>query len=762
MVSYEQTVAVLLGVECILYLLIIAVTLKRGDLQEQAPRVLIFYAVTLCLWVLGELLWRRGWLAFLGVNTFVMARMPAYGALVTAGLFLLLTRAFLYLEGRGRGWWILGAVLVVALVVLDNNLLGLPQVLWTGYGWTIPRQVLGLGVLILGWAAFMGGAVVLTGKTYHQRQQPLHRNRITYWPLALVSTIAGGVLFLSRLEMLGGGFHLLLLGTLSAAYVVLTHHLPDVRQMARRVMSYLIITFLAVALYTVGLVAVQYFFQTMPGYNPTLAGAAMAILIAIIFDPLLGLVQRLVTRVISRAGYDPGHMLREYGMAISNILDLEYLSTVALGLISEALEIRRGVLFVVDEQEDQEGKKVENYRLQAVPGLGEDPPPGILSAKNPVADYLRWESQPLTQYDIDLLPRFRGVSEAERAWFSGLDMDVYVPIHTERKWIGLLALGPKNSGDRYFDDDLTLLGNLADRTSVALENARLVENLTRTNKDLRQAYGALNRANRQLQELDRLKSAFIGVITHELRTPFANVVFSLELIERHGRPELRDQLAQLTTGIKEARKMVDNLVTFATLLSKQGELRPAWLDFSQVIRDSLLPLQSLARSKQIPIHTDIPTEMPPLYGDRDRLSEAVYHLIHNAIKFTEPGGQVWVRCQATSELVGFEVQDTGVGVPADKLPALWEGFTQIADSLRRGVEGLGLGLALVRYVVGAHGGEVWAQSEVGVGSRFGFYVPLIAPRKTDLDHPQFEDAQEKPTGEGTLETTLRDAQARLL
>jgi len=187
---------------------------------------------------------------------------------------------------------------------------------------------------------------------------------------------------------------------------------------------------------------------------------------------------------------------------------------------------------------------------------------------------------------------------------------------------------------------------------------------------------------------------------------------------------LGEQVNDLAAGVKTAQTMVDNLVTFSTFLSKQGELHPTQLDICQVVQDSLLPLTSLAESKGITLHTDMPEEAIELCGDKDRLGDAVHHLVHNAIKFTETGGEGWVRCQNTDRAVRFEVQDTGVGVPADKLPTLWEDFTQMADPLRRGVEGLGLGLALVKYVVNAHDGDVFAQGEEGVGSTFGFEIPL--------------------------------------
>jgi signal transduction histidine kinase len=120
----------------------------------------------------------------------------------------------------------------------------------------------------------------------------------------------------------------------------------------------------------------------------------------------------------------------------------------------------------------------------------------------------------------------------------------------------------------------------------------------------------------------------------------------------------------------------------------------------------------------------IPARMPLVKGDRERLGDAVYHLIQNAIKFTDPGGTIEARCGVEPGTICFEVKDTGVGVPADRLPALWDAFTQMADPLERGAEGLGLGLALVRFVVRAHGGDIYAESKEGVGSTFGFSIPL--------------------------------------
>lgn len=724
MPANDQTTILLLA-ESILFLLIIGVTLARADLQNGTGTVLVVYIIVSCLWVLYEIAWRIGCFTSLPVSDFLLSRVPVYGALLLALQFLQLSRSFLRLPGMGRGWWVFGLSWLAIMAVLDSKLLPLPDPFWRGQGWQVSTAEAVFSLFVLGWIIVVMMTAWLIVTTHRRIQQPLHQNRIKYWLLALIFIVVGDVLLFIRQPALGSDLHLF--GILIVAYVLMVHRLPDVRQSVRHSISYLLITLLTVGIYLSGFNAMQYWFQTVPGYNPLLAGAVVTLVLVILSQPLLSLVRRLVNWLIFGAHYQSDQILSEYSATISNILDLERLATVAIGLIHETLEIKQGCLFVVQQETDQAG--LEFYHWRGIRGKGEGKPPsGTLSTQNPVAVYLGSEHRPLTQYDIDLLPRFKEMPPIESSWLSRLGMDVYVPIYTKGVWIGLIALGPKLSHDRYFDRDLVLLNTLADQTAIALENARLVEDLKNLNNNLTRAYTDLDQANRQLQELDKLKSAFIGVITHELRTPYANIIFSLEIFERYGRaylpPELQEQLDQLTGGIKSAKQMIDNLVTFATFLSKQGQLHPALLEFNRVVQDTILPLSPLAEAKQITLHVELPTAAVTFLGDQDRLADAVYHLAHNAIKFTAAGGEVWLRGQHTADWLMFEVQDNGVGIPADKLPNLWDSFNQLADPLRRGVEGLGLGLALVKYIITAHGGEVWADSQLGQGSTFGFRLPL--------------------------------------
>jgi PAS domain S-box-containing protein/hemerythrin-like metal-binding protein len=267
------------------------------------------------------------------------------------------------------------------------------------------------------------------------------------------------------------------------------------------------------------------------------------------------------------------------------------------------------------------------------------------------------------------------------------------------------------------------LTDLLSEANKALEGkvAQRTAELARSNK-------ALEQANQQLLELDSLKSSFLGVISHELRTPFVSIIMSSQLIESYGleflQPEQRELFQQLNDNIRAARTMIENLVNYASFVRKQGKLRLTPINLKTVVETTMLPYQFQAGRKGLTLCTDLPADLPPVRGDEERLGDAISQLLDNAIKFTNAGGQVTLRGWQAGGILHLAVQDSGVGVPADKLPVLWESFAQMADPLRRGREGLGLGLALVEYIIRAHQGEVWAESEVGKGSTFGFRLPV--------------------------------------
>ena len=153
-------------------------------------------------------------------------------------------------------------------------------------------------------------------------------------------------------------------------------------------------------------------------------------------------------------------------------------------------------------------------------------------------------------------------------------------------------------------------------------------------------------------------------------------------------------------------------------------MKLAPVKLGEIVAKVLMVLNRQIERKELTLAIDIPDHLPDILGDEERLADAIHELVKNANKFTPTGGKITLRAWLKGTMLHFAVQDTGIGVPAEKLPTLWESFSQMADPLRRGREGLGLGLALVKYIIEAHKGEVWAESQVGVGSTFGFRLPI--------------------------------------
>ena len=740
------------------YFLAVGVILKRRGLWERAAGLLILYAVISSLWTLALALSRLGWPPALPDGA--PAHALFYGLPLLSLLFFHMSRSFLRLEGSGRIWWAVGVAWIAAIVVLNENLLALPETMWFGSGWIFPRQMLPSWALIVGWGIFMGGATLTTAQVYRRTEQPLHRNRLKYWSLAVGLTVVGGGLLFAGHETLGGGFHLL--GTLSATYAVVTYRLPDVRQMGRRTASYLIVTLLTVAVYAAGFVATQSVFQWMPDYSPVFAGVAMALVLAVVFDPLLSLIQQLVNRLMSGTRYDPNRTLREYSTHISNILDLHRLAKVAVGLISEALGSRRGALFVVhlETREKEDGGGTDHFRLQEVTSTGKASLSGILTTDSPVANYLQREHRPLTQYDIDLLPRFQESAPEERAWLSDLGMDVYVPITAQGEWIGLLALGRKISGDCYFEEDLTLLGTLADQTAVALQNARLFEDLKIRNAENERLNEELTVANEELARLDQAKSDFIDIASHELRTPLTQV---------HGYNEILGEMieegsldsetgTQMTRGVRKGvrrlEEIVDLMFDVSQIDTKTMVLNPSETPVAAVVRMAADTWAKALKERQQTLKIEGLEGLPPIVVDGKRLKQVFSHLIQNAIKFTPDGGHIRItgrvidaETPAQDQTVEIVVADNGIGIAPDDLGRIFEKFYRTGDVLTHSTgrtkfkgAGPGLGLTIARGIVETHGGRIWAESsghdeQMRPGSQFHVVLPVQPQRlkPTGLD-----------------------------
>jgi signal transduction histidine kinase len=290
-----------------------------------------------------------------------------------------------------------------------------------------------------------------------------------------------------------------------------------------------------------------------------------------------------------------------------------------------------------------------------------------------------------------------------------------VPLIVRNQVIGLLALD--DTRPNALSDEIRLLTIVAAQAAVAIENAQLYESLQASYHDLEAAYDAL-------RELDRMKSELIQNISHELRTPLTFIRGYLELLQDGDMGDMnREQKAALDIVADKASllsRLVDDIITLQ-YGREHIQLHP--LPLAEVGRNALRAAQASADQAQIALRHNIPDDLPPVLGDEQRLSQVLDNLLSNALKFSSPGGTVTVSMCQEGRFIRTEVEDQGIGIPADKLHHVFERFYQVDGSTARRFGGTGLGLSIVKQIVETHGGQVGVHSKQNEGSCFYFTIP---------------------------------------
>lgn len=750
---------VALSISAVTNLVLLPALLKSRDLKTQSILLLVIYTLLSLGWFVVEALIRLQSVHLTAAfDLFTLHRISIYLILALAAIFYQLTRRFeRKTSGRIEAWVASGLALATVLLLYENPL-RLPEQIPVTPGMFLLRTPAAFVILVCAWAVLAGASGLLSWRNTIGKASPLHRNRSLYWTAATFLVIASQIFVLFRLPLPGSLLHSL--GLILGCYAQLNHNLPDLRSAMRRGTGNLIVTLLAAGLYTGGFLLALDLIRRFPSVPIALAGAVLALLMAALAIPFLNVLKKNIHRVMVGAGYDPSQMISEYSQAISNIIDLKYLAAVALAKIIETMEIEKAALFTVHFDLDCE--EAGSYFIQPVHNGAETSPVFRLSGQSPLAAALSRDHYPLAQYDIDLLPRFQSITPPERAWLARQNLDVYIPVYSNGNWIGLLAVGPKRSGDRYFKDDLVMLQTLADQTAIALENARLYADLKQRNAENERLNRELRVANAELARLDVAKSDFINIASHELRTPLTQVMGYNDILKellRNGQTIDPAQAAPMVDGVRKAARRLEDIVgmmfDISRLESGTLELSRAPVTMAFLVNAGLEPWMKGIEDRGQAVSIFGLTTLPPIIADSRRMIQVFSNLIQNAVKSTPDGGHIRIigqmvpaepaaENQASLSPAWIEViiSDTGIGIDPQDLERIFAKFYRVGNVLFHSTgdtkfkgAGPGLGLTIARGIVEAHGGKIWAESP-GYDERTcpgaSFHVMLPAPELKDL------------------------------
>jgi two-component system phosphate regulon sensor histidine kinase PhoR len=229
----------------------------------------------------------------------------------------------------------------------------------------------------------------------------------------------------------------------------------------------------------------------------------------------------------------------------------------------------------------------------------------------------------------------------------------------------------------------------------------------------------------RVRRLESVRRDFISNISHELRTPLASLKALAETLQSgalEDPPAAQRFLSRMETEVDALSHMVTELLELTRIESGQVPLKLSSISPCQLLENASERLRLQAERAGLSVHIDCSQVLPEVTADPPRLEQVLVNLIHNAVKYTPPGGEIILTAYNQVDIIIFSVKDTGVGIPSDDLPRVFERFYK-ADRARSG-GGTGLGLAIARHLVEAHGGRIWAESVEGQGSTFFFTIPI--------------------------------------
>ena len=317
-----------------------------------------------------------------------------------------------------------------------------------------------------------------------------------------------------------------------------------------------------------------------------------------------------------------------------------------------------------------------------------------------------------------VLPDLRGATldaHQDRLYRAGWRSILAVPMLRDGRIVGALVVRRKTAGG-YADEVADLLQTFANQSALAILNARL--------------YRELERKSAELEVASRHKSEFLASMSHELRTPLNAVIgFSEVLLERMF-GDLNDRqdeyLRDILSSGQHLLELLNDILDLSKVEAGRMELDRSTFGVRQAIEHGVAMVRERASQHAVAIVCDVAADVGELHADELRFRQVVLNLISNAVKFTPDGGVVTVRAITDGTEVAVTVTDTGIGIAAEDRERIFESFQQGARAVRVH-EGTGLGLTLSRRIVDLHGGRMWLESEVGVGSTFGFAIPVVAP-----------------------------------
>jgi signal transduction histidine kinase len=492
-------------------------------------------------------------------------------------------------------------------------------------------------------------------------------------------------------------------------YAMVRHRLLDIRAVILRSVAYTILIGILATIYTLGVFFFShYLFVAETASQQRLTSAFLAIFIVLTFEPLKNAVQKTTDSIFFRGKYNSGQLVLELTTITASTFKLKELTQKTLLKLLSTLHIERGT-FVVYRKHNRYSILYEGYRTAPF-------------YKKELLD------------ELSALKRMVIVDEEKdrkiKQLMHHLNIVISLPLSEHDRNEGLLLLGEKKSGEIYTPQDIKVIEILGPLASIAIQNAKSYEEIKTFNKTLSDkvatATEELKISHERLQTLDKQKDAFLGMASHELKTPITSIkAFTQVLLKRVEKANLTDYvyiLKNVNTQTDRITQLINDLLNVSHIESGKLVLQKSKFDLDQLVNKTIADIQVTTETHMIIKKGKV---SGLIYGDENRIEQVLSNLLTNAIKYSPSAKEIIVTLSENKKETSITVQDFGQGIALSDQKKIFERFYRTRENEEKNISGFGLGLYISSEIIRRHKGKIWVTSSLGKGSTFGFTIPHL-------------------------------------
>ncbi len=499
-----------------------------------------------------------------------------------------------------------------------------------------------------------------------------------------------------------------------ATYSIVKHKLMDIRMVMAKSVTYIILLTLIGFVYSFSMLWLDHImFPTADNLLSVwqiLFRAILTLFIIFSFQPLKRWIGKRTDRIFFKQSYDPEKLLDELSHTMASSIVLVELLFKVMNILIDEMKVSKGFFILL--------KDGDVYTTQ-----------GIGYKKN-----LKINPKDIETLTKDGICIYDDLEEGSHLKQILKKYDAYIaqPLKNDNRITGVLLLGDKSSGDIYSKQDIRIFEIIGPQISVAIENAKSYEEIQKFNTVLRsevkKATSELETANENLRELDKAKDEFITMASHQLRTPLTAIKGYLSMLLEGDAGEIKvgqyEFVEEAYSGATRMVALINDLLNVSRMETGKFFLEPTEFELTKMVEEEIKQLEKTARDKGLKVVFEGRGKIN-LYADEMKVRQVVMNFIDNAIYYTLQG-KIKVKAYKEGKNACFEVTDNGIGVPKEQQKNLFTKFYRAENARRTRPDGTGLGLFMAKKVVEDHNGEIIFHSEEGVGSTFGFRLPMKA------------------------------------